>query len=82
MVIMKTLKPLLTWAELHPSSTQISMVPKAFSFCHQVWSPTQFYSVDFSQSRIDVKKCAVNKRTIKYQGSCQMFMTMSLDLPS
>ena len=31
----------------------------------QVWSLTQFYSVDFSQSRIGVKKCVFNKRTIK-----------------
>ena len=28
----------------------------------QVWSLTQFYSVDFSQSR---KKCVFNKHTIK-----------------
>ena len=31
----------------------------------QVWSLTQFYSVDFWQSRIGVKKCVFNKRTIK-----------------
>ena len=31
----------------------------------QVWSLTQFYSVDFSQSRISVKKCVCNKLTIK-----------------
>ena len=31
---------------------------------HQVWSLTQFYSVDFSQSRIGIKKCVFNKRTI------------------
>ena len=31
----------------------------------QVWSLTQFYSVEFSKSRIDVKKCVFNKRTIK-----------------
>ena len=31
----------------------------------QVWSLTPFYSVDFSQSRINVKKCVFNKRTIK-----------------
>ena len=30
-----------------------------------VWSQSQFYSVDFSQSRIIVKKCVFNKRTIK-----------------
>ena len=30
----------------------------------QVWSLTQFYSVDFSHSRIGVNKCVFNKRTI------------------
>ena len=33
-------------------------------------SITPFYSVDFSQSRIGVKKCLYNKRTIKVCGSC------------
>ena len=32
---------------------------------HQVRSLTQLYSVDFSKSRISVKKCFFNKRTIK-----------------
>ena len=36
----------------------------------QVWSLTQFYSVDFSQSRIGVKKFVFNKRTIKVCVSC------------
>ena len=36
----------------------------------QVWSLTQFYSVDFSQSRISVKKCVFNKHTIKVCISC------------
>ena len=36
----------------------------------QVWPPTQFYSVDFSQSRIGVRKCVFNKRTIKEFVSC------------
>ena len=31
----------------------------------QVWSLTHFYSADFSQSRISVKECVFNKRTIK-----------------
>ena len=35
----------------------------------QVWSLTQFYSIDFSQSRIGVKKC-YSKRTIKVCVSC------------
>ena len=36
----------------------------------QVWSLTQFYSVDFAKSRTDVKKCVFNKRTIKVCVSC------------
>ena len=36
----------------------------------QVWSLTQFHSVDFSKSRIDVKKCVFNERTIKFCISC------------
>ena len=36
----------------------------------QVRSLTQFYSVDFSQSRIGVKKCVSYKRTIKVCVSC------------
>ena len=36
----------------------------------QVRSLTQFYSVDFSLSRIGVKKCVFNKRTIKVCVSC------------
>ena len=36
----------------------------------QVWSLTQSYSVDFSQSRIGVKKCVLNKYTIKVCVSC------------
>ena len=36
----------------------------------QVRSLTQFYYVDFSQSRVGVKKCVFNKRTIKVCVSC------------
>ena len=36
----------------------------------QVWSLTQFYSVDFSQSKMDVKKCVNSERTIKVCVSC------------
>ena len=36
----------------------------------KVSSLTQLYSVDFSQSRIGVKKCVFNKRTIKVCVSC------------
>ena len=32
---------------------------------NQVQTLTQFYSVDFSQSRISVKKCVFNTRIIK-----------------
>ena len=31
----------------------------------KVWSLTQFYSVGISQSRISVKKCVFNKRTME-----------------
>ena len=44
----------------------------------QVWSLIQFNSVDFSQSRIDVKKCVFYKRTIK--ACVQLFLTVSLNL--
>ena len=40
----------------------------------QVWSLTRFYSVDFSKSRIDVKKCVFNK------GLRQLLLTVSWDL--
>ena len=36
----------------------------------QVWSLTQFYSVDFSQLRIGINKCVFYKRTIKVCVSC------------
>ena len=36
----------------------------------RVWSPTQFYSVDFSQSRISVEKCTFYKHTIRVCISC------------
>ena len=42
--------------------------PQAGNF--QVWSLTQFYSVDFSQSRIGVNKCVFYKRTVKVSVSC------------
>ena len=37
---------------------------------YQVWSLIQFYSVDFSQSRISVIECFFNKCTIKVCVSC------------
>ena len=36
----------------------------------QLWSLTQFYSIDFSQSRIGVKKCDFYKCTIKVRVTC------------
>ena len=36
----------------------------------EVWSLTQFYSVDFSKSRIGVIKCVFYRRTIKVCVSC------------
>ena len=41
-----------------------------YAISNQVWSLTQFYSVDFSKSRIDVQKCVFNKHTIKVCASC------------
>ena len=38
--------------------------------CNQFWSLTQFYSVDFSQSRIGVKSWFFDKCTIKVCVSC------------
>ena len=67
--------------ELHPdhddiadvvqgkSDTQAQSSANGTNEC-QVWSLTQFYSVDFSLSKIDVKKCVFNKRTIKVCVSC------------
>ena len=43
---------------------------ESFVSAHQVWSLTHFYSIDFSQSRISVKKRVFNKRTIKVCVSC------------
>ena len=47
----------------------VDMWPDYLRYC-QVWSLTQFYSVDFSKSRINVKRCVFNKRTIKVCVSC------------
>ena len=47
------------------TATEIFKVTK-----YQVWSLTQFYSVDFSKLRVDVKKCVFNNRTIKVCVSC------------
>ena len=42
----------------------------AFMPGDQVWSLTEFYYVDFSQSRIGVNKCVFYKHTIRVCVSC------------
>ena len=60
------------------------MVPDVVLLCDeprsevQVWSLTQFYSVDFSKSRINVKK--VRFQQTHNQGLRQLLLTVSLDL--
>ena len=44
--------------------------PLRQAFDGQVWSLPQFYSVDFSKSRVGVKKCVYNARTIKVDVGC------------
>ena len=44
----------------------------------QVWSLTQFYSVDFSQSRVSVRK--VRFQQTHNQGLRQLLLTVSWDL--
>ena len=66
---------------LHPANvlmcphTCVTNLPKPRE---QVWSLTQFYSVDFSQSRIGVNECVFNKRIIKVLR--QLLLTVSWDL--
>ena len=55
-------------AGLATKATYISV--DIFTEFYQVWSLTQYYSVEISQSRISVKKCVFNKRTIKVCVSC------------
>ena len=54
----------------HSAYSQYVLLVKIYVSLCQVWSITQFYSVDFSQSRIGVKKCVFIKRTIKVCVSC------------
>ena len=46
-------------------SSKVCSGPGMCNSTKQVWSLTQLYSVDFSQSRISVKNCVFNKHTIK-----------------
>ena len=61
--------PELTLHFLHTDAQQDDVIPvlkvRLTFGTNQVWPLTQFYSVDFSQSSIGVKKCVFNKRTIK-----------------
>ena len=43
---------------------------RALCTCREVLSLDKFHSVDFLQSRISVKKCVFNQRTIKVCVSC------------
>ena len=54
----------------HPEAVSGGDTGSFLTIVAQVWSLTQFYSVDFSKSRINVKKCVFNKRTIKVCVSC------------
>ena len=67
-------------ADAESAVTRVVVVPsgRRKAGAEQVWSLTQFYSVDFSKSRIDVKKRVFNKRTIKV--SRQLLLTVSWDL--
>ena len=55
---------------LHSPSSEDDDEADEEAASNQVWSLTQYYSVDFSQSRIGLKKCVFNKRTIKVYNSC------------
>ena len=72
--------PFIFYGVQHPSAgqacflvlltcRQVSKTPNR-DILKQVWSLTQFYSVDISKSRIGVKKCGFNKLTIKVCVSC------------
>ena len=58
-----------SWTIVHVLSIVLSVAGMEINL-YQVWSLSQFYSVDFSKSRIGVKKCVFNKRTIKVCVSC------------
>ena len=53
----------------HFGSSPVEAKKARDSLC-QVRSLAQFYSVDFSKSRISGNKCVFNKRTIKVCVSC------------
>ena len=60
--LLQTGWPQFSWSQSQTPTSTICLL--------QVWSLTQFYSVDFSKSMISVSKCVFNKRTIKVCVSC------------
>ena len=55
----------------HSAYSQYVLLVKIYVSLCQVWSITQFYSVDFSQSRIGVNKSVFYKRTsVSCFGQC------------
>ena len=55
------------------------LVPGKDTFLvQQVWSPTQFYSVDFSKSRIDKNRKRVHFQQTHNQGLHQLFFDVVL----
>ena len=68
----------LQWGWEPTQAHELSKNQKVRLYFIQVWSLTQFYSADFSQSRISVVKCVFNKRTIKV--CVQRFLTLFWDI--
>ena len=62
----------------HSAYSQYVLLVKIYVSLCQVWSITQFHPLDFSQSRIGVKK--VRYQQTHNQGLRQMFLTVSWDL--
>ena len=67
---LKLFKLVFGSVSLFAAENELMLKPHLSSIVNQVWSLTQFYSVDFSKSRIGVNKCFFNKRTIKVCISC------------
>ena len=83
-VISSSLRPLLLSLEGVCPPYGVTYVTSLFALIfshswtqlvHEVWSLTQFYSVDFSQSMIGVNKCVFYN-----QGLRQLLVTVSWDL--
>ena len=78
------LKTCITWEMFTESRRHfLTRILNDGNIRNQVWSLTQFYSVDISQSRIGVKKCVFNKRTIKIcVSSCWRCLRTSTPSPA